>query len=313
MVQASRRGRPRNEQIRDQVAALVLENRPATVRQIYYLGIGRYWEKDTNGDRSAYNKVCRLIGEMREEGRIPWGWIADNTRWVRQQQMFSDVDSAFERWAGTYRRDRWQSQYDHVEVWCESDSIAGVINPITRPLGIGLYVCRGQSSKTFVYEAVETYRSLPEDKQCVVVLYVGDHDCSGIAIPRSIEERIARYGDDELPEVYFKRVAVRPDDVAGGTLQTHAINRKDTNYRRFTEYCRENGLNPDVAIEVEALPPAVLRDRLRNEIESYIDDDAWVAEAAAEESEQEILRRIMERDFVTAAELLEELEVEDDE
>jgi hypothetical protein len=229
---------------------------------------------------------------MREDDQLPWGWIADNTRWVRRDTMFTSKEDALRRWAAAYRRDLWASQDNHVEVWCESDSIAGVLDPVTRPMGAGLFVCRGQSSKTFVYEAAQSYRAI--DKP-ITILYVGDWDPSGLAIPLSVEDRMDRYNDDA--EIDLQRSAVTVHDVEGGAFVTHGVNRADNNYQRFAATCRRNLLDPEVAVEVEAIPPGQLRERVSTELEDLVEDpEAWNATIAAEESERDIFRRMLEGD-----------------
>jgi hypothetical protein len=281
------------ESLRRSIVALAEEHQPCTVRQIYYLGIGVLWDKDTGGKRTNYKRVVREVGILRETDRLPWGWIADNTRWVRQDTMYASPEDALDRWGEAYRRDLWASQPRHVEVWCESDSIAGVLDRVTRPLGVGLFVCRGQSSKTYVYEAAQAYRRIGKP---VSILYVGDWDPSGLAIPLSVEGRMRRYGSGEI-SIELVRVAVTPEDVRGGELVVkHQVNRKDSNHRRFAEHCELMGLDPQIAVEVEALPPEELRDRLANALLGLVDDPAsWEATLAAEHSEREVFRRMSVR------------------
>jgi hypothetical protein len=287
-----RRTKAQMESLRDDIYTLTANNQPCTCRQIYYLGIGRFWDKDVGNSRKNYATVVRIIGEMREDDQLPWGWIADNTRWVRRDTMFTSKEDALARWAEAYRRDLWASQDNHVEVWCESDSIAGVLDAVTRPMGAGLFVCRGQSSKTFVYEAAQSYRNI--DKP-ITILYVGDWDPSGLAIPFSVEERMERYSDGE--EITFERVAVTVHDVERGRYVTHGVNKADNNYQRFAATCRRNLLDPEVAVEVEAIPPGQLRERVENELEFLVEDpEAWNSTIAAEESERHIFRRILDGD-----------------
>jgi hypothetical protein len=282
------------DRVRNAIFTYACEYAPCTCRQIYYLGIGRHWQKDTGRSRRHYATVVRLVGEMRETGELPWDWIADHTRFVRKDQMFASREEALRFWASAYRRDLWAAQARRVEVWCESDSIAGVIDEVARPNGVGLYVCRGHSSKTFVYEAVQSYRRLGKP---VSVLYVGDWDPTGLAIPISLEERMARYSDRGGIEIDLRRVAVRPDDVQAGDLVGHQVNTADSNHRRFAHECRLMGLDPQTAVEVEAIPPDVLRTRLEGAIDQLTNNvEAWNATIVAEESEREGLLKLARGD-----------------
>ena len=246
------------EMLRNAIVDLAEENQVCTVRQLYYLGIGLFWDKDTDGKRANYNMIVRLAGELRENDTLPWDWISDNTRWVRQPNMYLSAEDAVDQWVGNYRRDLWADQPTNVEVWCESDSIAGVIAPITHRYGLGLYVCRGQSSKGFVREAAEAYR---HDGRPAHVIYAGDWDPSGLSIENAVKERMHRYGGEGL-DIRFNRVGVTASDVRSGRFTSHDSNKKDSNFKRFKQVCAAENLDPDIAVEVEAIPPHELRARL---------------------------------------------------
>lgn len=274
------------EDLRTAIRSLARDSRPCSVRQIYYLGIGTLWDKDTGGSRRNYNKVVRELGIMRETGMLPWDWITDATRYVRVATMYDSMDQAIRRTAEEYRRDLWSTQPRRVEVWAESDSISGVVDPVTRALGVGLFSCRGQASKDFAHSAAVQYVAA---RKPVTVLYVGDWDPSGLAIPRSLEERLTHYSGGSVP-IDFRRCALTLDDVRDGGLTQHDANRDDKSYRRYAETCQEFGLDPTLSTEVEALSPAVLRDRLETQIYALVDDATrWNATVAAEESERNVL------------------------
>jgi hypothetical protein len=285
-IKRSRRTKVEMAEFRAAIYSLAETNRPCSVRQIYYLGIGKLWEKDTGGSRRNYNSVVRELGVMREQDILPWDWITDATRYVRIATMYDSMEQAIRRTAEEYRRDLWSLQPRRVEVWAESDSISGVVDPVTRPLGVGLYSCRGQSSKDFAHSAADMYQAIGKP---VTVLYVGDWDPSGLAISRSLEERLIRYSRGVVP-IDFRRCALTPGDVAFGDLVSHDANRDDRNYQRYSEECHRLFLDPTTATEVEALPPQRLRERLESQIYNLVDDpDRWNATLAAEESERDVL------------------------
>jgi hypothetical protein len=284
-VKRVRRTKAELEEFRSQIYRLAEENRPCSCRQVYYLGIGTLWDKDSGGSRRNYNKVVHELGVMREAGDLPWGWITDATRYRRIPTMYNSWEEAAQRTAEHYRRDLWAMQPRHVEVWAESDSISGVIDPVTRQLGVGLFSCRGQASKTFVWSTTQEYQSIGKP---VSILYVGDWDPSGLAISRSLHERLREYS--ERWPIAFSRVALTAADVGRGDLTSHPINPQDKNLRRYTEECRAVGLSPDAATEVEALPPPVLRTRLEERLYDLIEDPTqWNATLAAEQSERQSL------------------------
>ena len=43
-------------------------------------------------------------GDRRRSGAIPFGWIADNTRWQRKPRTYSSIEDVLTTTARTYRR-----------------------------------------------------------------------------------------------------------------------------------------------------------------------------------------------------------------
>lgn len=288
-VVRKRRTNAELDDVKSEIFSIAKANQPCSSRSIYYIGIGRLWEKDVNKKRTVYQRVNRWIGEMRENGELPWPWITDSTRLVRIPNMYDSYEEALRETAAFYRRDLWSRQPLRLEVWCESDSVGAMLHPVTSTMGVGLFSCRGQAGKGFVHESVQDWR---RSGKPVTILYVGDWDPSGHAIPRSLEERLRRYSNDEI-EIDFQRFAVTPEQIIEYGLQTHDVNTADRNYRRFAADCALVGLAPQDAVEVESMPPLVLRGLLERALLELVEDaDSWNATIAAEESEREILRNM---------------------
>ncbi len=283
----TRRTKTEMASFREALYAIVARNRPCSVRQVYYVGIGTLWEKDRGKDRTAYNDVARNLGVMRETGMLPWGWLTDSTRYVRIATMYDSLDDALNRMHEHYRRNLWATQRRRVEVWAESDSTASLVQDVTMTMGVGLYSCKGQAGKEFAHSAAMTYLAV---RKPVTVLYLGDWDPSGLAIPRSLEERLGRYTDDQVP-IEFHRLAVAPEQIAEHQLQTHSVNTADSSYRRFVEECQLVGLAEQDAVEVEAFAPPVLRDIVETALYDLVEDgDAWNSTLDFEQAEREQLR-----------------------
>ncbi|WAP58860.1 hypothetical protein [Streptomyces sp. S465] len=60
------------EALREAMSSIAEGARPCSVRHVYYLGIGRLWDKDTGTSCRNYSVVVRELGYMRESGKIPW-------------------------------------------------------------------------------------------------------------------------------------------------------------------------------------------------------------------------------------------------
>ncbi|MFF0133724.1 hypothetical protein ACFYTG_50190 [Streptomyces mirabilis] len=105
-------------------------------------------------------------------------------------------------------------------------------------------------------------------------------------------ERMERYGNDGL-DLEFRQIAITADDVRSSRLTTHDVNTRDVNFARYREECLREGIDPHTAVEVEALRPGLLRQRLGDTIEGLIDDvRQWNIEFRTEDAERELLRSL---------------------
>ncbi len=87
-IKRHRATRAELEERRDALFDIVADMRPMTVRQVFYQATVRgIVEKTENG----YSKVQTDLAEMRRDGELPYGWLADNTRWQRKPRTFNGV------------------------------------------------------------------------------------------------------------------------------------------------------------------------------------------------------------------------------
>jgi len=253
----------------DTVTAIVNETAPTSVRHTYYTAITRgIIPKDTGGSRSNYNKIQRAVLELRRSGQIPYSHIVDSTRWMRKPSSWSNIEHYLYNVQRSYRRDLWAHQDIDLEVWCESESIAGVLSAVTARWDVPLFPCHGYSSETFAWGAAQNW--LGDDRD-PVVLYVGDLDRHGKQIEVDLRNKLEGfYGS----EVDWTRVGITEDQ----------IKRHDLGGLATT----------DGHWEAEALPPDIMRADLAGAIESYVSPVALQAHEVAEGSEREIWAEIME-------------------
>jgi hypothetical protein len=106
---------------------------PMTVRQVFYQAVARALIAKTEAE--SKNVGIRLLAQLRLDGAIPYGWIADNTRWMRKPRTYGSLEAALENAASTYRRQLWANQGAYVEIWLEKEALAGVVVDITSEWG----------------------------------------------------------------------------------------------------------------------------------------------------------------------------------
>jgi hypothetical protein len=261
--------------IRDAIRAALEEDNPMTVRQVFYRLVSTGVIAKTEAEYKS--TVVRLLGLMRREGAIPFGWIADNTRWMRKPRTYSSLESALRRTAETYRRSLWDNQDVYVEVWLEKDALAGVLYDETQRWDVPLMVTRGYPSLSYLYEAADAISDLGKP---AYLYYYGDYDPSGLDITRAVEDGIREFAPDA--EIYFRRVAVTPEQIGEWSLPTRPTKTTDSRSKGFA----------GESVEVDAFPPRLLRQMVAECIDRHVDPRALEVLRVAEESEPEILSRL---------------------
>ncbi|MFC1453104.1 hypothetical protein ACFLSJ_07170 [Verrucomicrobiota bacterium] len=238
---------------------------PMTVRQLFYRLVAT--QVIDNSD-AQYNRVSRVLCEARKAGLVPWEWIEDRLRRPRHVSMWYDPADFAAAVAASYRKNVWEQQETYLEVWLEKDALSAVFEDTLSRYGVTLNVGRGYDSTTSVHDAAERWR----DKGDVTVLHFGDFDPSGEDMVRSLRERLA--GFESCPEIV--KVALTPEDIERHSLPPNPTKKQD---RRSAKFVARYG---DRCVELDALPPGVLKDRLRREIEARLDmdtmRDVWDAE-----------------------------------
>ncbi len=272
-IKRRRRSKVEIETIKTEIHEVLADENPMTVRQVFYRLVSLGVIEKTEAEYKT--TVCRLLTDMRRNGELPYQWIADNTRWMRKPNTYSDLEEAVQRTAQFYRRCLWDDQEAYVEVWLEKDALSGVLYPITAQYDVPLMVTRGYPSLSFLHSAAEGI--LYEDKP-TFLYYVGDHDPSGVHIPQKIEADLREMAAGA--EIYFERIAVNVDQIEAWNLPTRPTKKTDSRSKTF-----KGG-----SVEADAILPADLRALVEEAITQHIDKEVLNITKVAERSEREMLR-----------------------
>ena len=264
--------------LRQKIYRVVEENAPMTVRQVFYqlVGLGAISKTETEYKTT----VIRLLTDMRLKGELPFSWLADNTRWMRKPRTFDSLEDALQLTAETYRRATFMNQPNYCEVWLEKDALAGVIYEETAKYDVPLMVTRGYASISYLHGAAET---IAASRKPAFLYYLGDFDPSGLDIPRNVEARLRQFAPEA--EIRFTRLAVTPEQITALKLPTRPTKASDSRARGFA----------GESVEVDAIPPAVLRKLVHDAIEQHINQHSLALLRTAEESEREILQSMVSR------------------
>lgn len=251
-----------------------------TVRQVFYQLVSRGVVEKT--ERQYQKTVIRLMTEMRLSGDLPYEWVVDMSRQVQNTQTFDNVQDAIEHTAQFYRRSALKQSDVYVEVWCEKDALAGAMWDVTSDYDVPLMVSRGMPSITFLHgSALEIQRAAEHGKRSFIYQF-GDHDPSGVLIPQTIERRLTEMCEElGCPPPTVKRVALTESHIRRYRLPTRPTKRDGNTHAA--------GFEGD-SVELDALPPRVLRDMVHKVIEQHVSPVATEALRAAEDSERDLLR-----------------------
>ena len=262
--------------IRFHLYLLTAQEKPATVRSIYYRAVSKGIVPKTD---SGYRTVQQQLLAMRRKGLLPWGWITDASRRVWGRRRFKTLKEYAEHVASNYYADYWADAEHKVEVWCEKDAMYGVLAPVVvEKYGLNLYVSKGQASSSYLYEAAQ---EIIEDGRPTTVYILSDFDPGGFKIAEKIEEGLREHVGDALP-ITAHRIAVTHEQILDPALDipTREVKKSDKNAPAFMERYG------DVSAELEAIPSHTLREMVRQRLEGHIAPDRLKVLKLAEEEER---------------------------
>jgi hypothetical protein len=240
--------------VRKAITDILSEDNPQTVRQVFYaLTVKGVIAK---AEIEYQRTVIRLLVEMREAGKIPFGWIADNTRWMRKPTTFTGIENALNN--------------------TSKDALAGVVMQETEPYDVPLMVAKGYASLSFLHSAAMAIKAKGKPAH---IFHFGDLDPSGVDAARDIEAKLRRYAPGA--EIHFERPAVTRAQVEEWNLPTRPTKQTDTRAKKF---------GSATSVELDAIPARKLREIVRGCIERHVDQHQLQILRAAEESERGLLK-----------------------
>lgn len=260
-----------------------------TLRQLYYQLVSR---DIIENKLSEYSKLSVLITKGRMAGIVDWDAIEDRLRVPDSPSAWDSPQQILKAVANQYRKDRMNGQENHIEVWVEKDALSGVLKRVSYPFGVALMVNRGYSSTTAVHDAYGRFVEAWDAGKKVYVLYLGDHDPSGIDMVRDIKERIRIFRgcdvEDLDKEFEIQRIALTTEQVRRYNPPPNPAKFSDP---RASAYVAQYG---KTCWEVDALPPEVLNKLVTDAITHLIDYEKYEEVLAEEEIDKKKLKKLID-------------------
>ncbi len=258
-----------------------------TLRQLYYQLVSR--DIIPNSVRE-YHRIGNVVSRGRLAGLIDWGMIEDRVRTPQSRTHWDSPAEILETAAAGYYRSRWENQGNYVEVWCEKDAVSNIIQPVCRKYDVTFMANRGYSSQTAMYRASKRLLNASRDGKKLRVIYLGDHDPSGIDMTRDIRDRLGVFIlGDGLSFGAVDRIALNMDQVHEYSPPENPAKVTDS---RFQGYVDIYGYS---SWELDALEPSVLSELVENKIKEFIDTDEWGKVEAVEAEHKEKLMDVVAR------------------
>ncbi len=260
---------------------------PITLRGLLYRVVSTSFFPST--DDRYYKKLGNLMSTLRRSGSNSLRWIVDNIRSTIKSSSWSGLQDFTETVRDAYRKDFWSSLPVYVHIFVEKDAMTGVIEPVTRELDVALSPVRGYVSDSYAHEIGKSFREIDKPIKC---FYIGDFDPSGFDLERSLRERSRNIQGSRcsMPVNFRSRSLMvstesmpKPVDHSSHGNGSHwsrtsfdehdlyelPVKKTDSRSKAFIEEYGER------CAEVDALPPNIIRDRVREAIMRYIPQTEW--------------------------------------
>ena len=277
-IKRTRRTKAAIEQLDKQIVDVLAEDSPQSVRHVFYRMTDPRLPEPVEKSERGYRTVQDRCLKLRRAGVVPYSWISDTSRMGYHTNTYRNAAEYLRSVAGLYRADLWQRSdvVTYCEVWVESRSLAGVLVDLCRELAVSLYPAGGFTSASFAYSAAEGLNA----QGATTVFYVGDYDPAGVLIDVAIERELRRH---LKPSAFltFERIAITEEQIAEYDLPTKPRKGSDRRALHIAE-----------TVEAEAMPASIMRNLLRNRIESLLPDGALDVVRVAEQSEREHIERM---------------------
>jgi hypothetical protein len=252
-----------------------------SLRQLYYQLVSRNIVPNTE---RSYKNVGVLVSDARLAGIVDWAMISDRGRVCVKNPHWEGAREFLDSVAPQFRLDLWEGQPNYVEVMVEKQALEGVLVPVCRKYDVPFTANKGYSSSSALYEASKRFLAAAHEQPAgwsgLHVIYLGDHDPSGIDMSRDIGDRLDLFvktaqgrcdeiGPNEIPAVEVHRVALNMNQIRSMRPPENPAKLTDS---RAIGYVRRFGKS---SWELDAIEPSKLARLVSGAIESLLDMDLF--------------------------------------
>lgn len=264
-----------------------------SLRQLFYQLVSRNLVPNTE---RSYKNVGNLVSDARLAGLIDWDMIKDRGREMQSNPHWGDPADFLRSVAPQYRFDLWENQPNYVEVMVEKQALEGVLVPVCRALDVPFTANKGYSSSSTMYEASRRFIEAARVGKELFVIYLGDHDPSGIDMTRDVLDRLDLFvktsmdradevGENGLPAVEVKRIALNMNQIEELRPPENPAKITDS---RADAYIRRFGTS---SWELDAIEPRQLAQLVQSAVRDLMDVPLFEAAVRKMERGRAVLKR----------------------
>lgn len=255
-----------------------------------YKWTGSKWIRDLDGTKNAtpnYKWLGTIVTDARQAGLVDWAMIEDRNRETIAPPHWKDPAEIVNAAASQFRIDKWEKQEFHIEIMVEKDALSGVLDPVCRQLDINITANKGYCSSSTMYEIGKRLGNKYDNGKKICVIYLGDHDPSGIDMTRDVDERLQMFS--RLCDIEVVRVALNWDQVELWHPPENPAKETDS---RFAAYVERYG---ESSWELDAVEPTALAGLVSDAVLERRDDELWDKAIAEENDMRQVLRGFVDQ------------------
>jgi len=237
-----------------------------SLRQLYYQLVARAYVPNTV---QSYKRIGDMVSNGRQAGLIDWDMIEDRGRETVAVSHWKSPGEIVRAAASQFRIDKWEEQSVHIEVMVEKDALSGVLEPVCRDLDIAITANKGYSSSSTMYEIGQRLNGLARHGKTITVIYLGDHDPSGIDMTRDVADRLTMYSELDNEDIEVIRLALNWAQIEEWKPPENPAKQTDS---RFASYAAKFGMS---SWELDAVEPAQLAQLVRTLVAARRNDGLW--------------------------------------
>ena len=156
----------------------------------------------------------------------------------------------------------------------EKQALEGVLNPVCAKWGISFTSNKGYSSASALYDTAKRLARKMDQGKNVVVLYLGDHDPSGIDMTRDLRDRLSLFA---RKTVDVKRLALNISQVRFLNLPPNPAKMTDSRAANYTaKFGRDSW-------ELDAMAPRELAAVITASVKKRLNMEQWKKDGLREE------------------------------